>query len=474
MFRAAAVFLALLVASATCSDVLVLTTENFDATIASTSPILVEFYAPWCGHCKSLAPEYEKAATALAAHGLKIAKVDATEEEELGNRFGVRGFPTLKLFKNGAFSQDYSGARTADAIVEYMVKKSGPSYTKVSSVAEVNAILEKESHGVVVGYFSDVEAEIFDSFEAEADADMRVKYLVFNDAAGAADCMLNEVQIGSVALVDGNIAVVRKDGHKALYHADTDGTLKAFVSANAYPLVLELDPELFQAFLPSGSVIVAAFPYADANSDAVKKIVNTAAHASNIRTFLADSAQWGQAFSRMGASGEKFPTAIAFVKDGEAVSQVAFDEEGEFTAETVTKFFADVAAGTAVSWKKSEPIPESNDGPVTVVVAKTYDQIVHDATKDVLIEYYAPWCGHCKRLEPIYVEVGEHFANDNGIVIAKIDATANFVDPKLGVRGFPTLKFVPAGENADYVDYEEAREKDDIIAFINKNRKTTA
>merc|ERR1712000_720304 len=60
---------------------------------------------------------------------------------------------------------------------------------------------------------------------------------------------------------------------------------------------------------------------------------------------------------------------------------------------------------------KSEPVPEDNSGPVTVIVGKNFDEIVLDETKNVLLEVYAPWCGHCKELEPIYNELGEAFAN---------------------------------------------------------------
>ena len=72
--------------------------------------LLVYLDAPWCGHCKALAPEYEKAATQLLEDGseIKLGKVDATEESELAGDFGVRGYPTIKFFKNGE-ATDYGG-----------------------------------------------------------------------------------------------------------------------------------------------------------------------------------------------------------------------------------------------------------------------------------------------------------------------------------------------------------------------------
>ena len=89
------------------NGVLVFTDENFDTEIANYEHLLVEFYAPWCGHCKALAPEYEK-----AAKSLDLAKVDATKNEALAKRFEVKGFPTLLFFINGEPIK-YEGPRKA-------------------------------------------------------------------------------------------------------------------------------------------------------------------------------------------------------------------------------------------------------------------------------------------------------------------------------------------------------------------------
>ena len=115
--------------------VIKLTKDTFDATVDKNPYLLVKFYAPWCGHCKALAPEYEKAAQILQENSpaVTLAKVDATAEEELGTRFRVRGFPTLKFFKHGK-EYDYSGGRTEATIVEWVKKRVGPP-SKVLSTA---------------------------------------------------------------------------------------------------------------------------------------------------------------------------------------------------------------------------------------------------------------------------------------------------------------------------------------------------
>jgi len=102
---------------------------KWDRTIGKGAPALVEFFAPWCGHCKSLAPKYEELANAFqhAKDKVVIAKVDADGEgKELGQKYGVTGYPTLKWFDaDGNFAQDYEGGRELDDLLNFITAKTG-------------------------------------------------------------------------------------------------------------------------------------------------------------------------------------------------------------------------------------------------------------------------------------------------------------------------------------------------------------
>ncbi|KAH6626189.1 thioredoxin-like protein [Chaetomium sp. MPI-SDFR-AT-0129] len=122
------VLASLAAAAAAKSAVLDLIPDNFDKVVLkSGKPTLVEFFAPWCGHCKNLAPVYEELATAFEfSDKVQIAKVDADAERDLGKRFGVQGFPTLKFFDGKSDTPtDYSGGRDLEALSSFITDKTG-------------------------------------------------------------------------------------------------------------------------------------------------------------------------------------------------------------------------------------------------------------------------------------------------------------------------------------------------------------
>eukprot|EP01137_Pigoraptor_chileana_P005326 Opistho-2@48254 len=89
-----------------------------------------------------------------------------------------------------------------------------------------------------------------------------------------------------------------------------------------------------------------------------------------------------------------------------------------------------------------------------------------DPTKDVLIEFYAPWCGHCKSLEPKYNELASKLKGEPNIIIAKMDATANEGHPAFAVQGYPTIYFAPANNKLNPKKFTGEREVEGFLKYL--------
>lgn len=138
------------------SAVLDLTPDNFDdIIIKSGKPALVEFFAPWCGHCKKLAPVYEELATnfGFAKDKVSIAKVDADSEKDLGRRFSVQGFPTLKWFDGKSDTPtDYQGGRDLESLSGFISEKTGLKIkTKKAAPSAVEMLTDKSFKSEIGG-----------------------------------------------------------------------------------------------------------------------------------------------------------------------------------------------------------------------------------------------------------------------------------------------------------------------------------
>jgi len=148
-----------------------------------------------------------------------------------------------------------------------------------------------------------------------------------------------------------------------------------------------------------------------------------------------------------------------------------YPQEQSLDAGKIEELVEAYISGTLKPELKSNPIPVTQDGPVFDLVGKQFDEIVFDDSRDVFIEFYASWCGHCKRLKPTWDSLGEHFSGfKDRVTIAKMEATENDIPPSapISVTGFPTIKFKKAGTR-EFIDYNGDRSLENFIAFVHAN-----
>lgn len=443
-------------------DVYVLTEATFDEFIKEHPHVLVEFYAPWCGHCKKLAPEYAKAALKLKnSNGAPLAKVDATVEKSLGERFGVKGYPTLKFFMNGS-PVDFNGGRTEDEIVNWVNKKSGSAVRELTEQSAVEKFTN--DHEVSIVFFGAKDSAAFKVFEKVAQ--------------GVDDVVFGWTSVEELRTVfkaaENNVVLFKSfDEKRNDFEGElTEAALKTFISRNSLPTLIKFDQKAAQKIFGDNIPCLFLFHGTDEASNQAQEVFAKVAAELKGKILVSTSPIADGLGKRLGdyvgVSESELPHVKIVNPNGGEVKKFSF--EGEINVESLVKFHDDWSSNRLKPVFKSAPVPETNNEPVKVIVGKNYKDLVLDPTKDVLLEFYAPWCGHCKSLAPIYDKVAERLAAVNPkIVLAKCDATANEIEG-IPIQGFPTLKFFPAN-NKTPVDFSGERTEEGIFSYLKS--KTT-
>lgn len=269
----------------------------------------------------------------------------------------------------------------------------------------------------------------------------------------------------------GSIILFKKfDEGKVFYDGKTNSKdIKKFIAAQALPLIVDFNHETAQKIF-GGEIKSHLLMFFSKEAGHFDKYVEEARSVAKpfkdqvlFVTINSDEEDHQRILEFFGMKKEEVP-ALRIIKLEEDMAKYK-PETSDLTAEAIQGFVQKFIDGSLKQHLLSQDLPEDWDKtPVKTLVSSNFDSVAFDVEKDVLVEFYAPWCGHCKQLSPIFDKLGEHFASSDSIVIAKMDATVNELE-HTKISSFPTLKLYKKGDN-EILEYNGERTLEGLIKFM--------
>jgi len=460
----------ILISGAAAKHVFDLTDVDFDSTLADVDTALVMFYAPWCSHCATMKPQFDKASVILEANNppVSLARVNCEGgSAQVCGRFSIAGYPTVKIFKNGLEVVDYSGPRTSKGIVKFMKTQVGP-ISKVSTIEKANALLKKD--GVVVFGFGSEDDDLMETLWTVAE-----NFRKFTTTKTVAFAQTSEPAVMEQLGHTEGVVMYRPGYMKSpmehasiLYQGEhTDDThLEEWVNKNYHGVCgLRTKENLKDFSLP---LVVAYFPinYAmDAKGTNYwrNRVLKVAKSHQGWNYAMSHRPDFQEELVEVGIEAGKgnTPVVVATNQKGEK-----FKMEGDFSVGSFDSFLSAMRDGEVRPYHKSGPIPETQ-GKVKEVVADNFQELVTNNNNDVLINFYAPWR---KLTNKLVYELGEQFQGED-VDILKMDAVSNHVPHPFeaygnkGVQELPTLYWRSASTTTPE-RYLGRQKLEDIVKFV--------
>lgn len=351
--------------------------ESFEENI-SKAPHFVMFFAPWCGHCKRLAPTWEELAEKynkeLESNKVIIAKVDCTTDTALCSSQDVTGYPTLKFFKPGDTEPvRYRGNRDLDSLQKFITEQ----------MEGANSV--------------DEESKI-------------------------------EIPTAGNGLIE-----------------LTDETFHKFV---------EYGYHFVKFYAPWCGHCQKLAPVWQSLADSLK-------HDGSVGIAQVDCTAYKGICQEFEVKG--YPTLV-WIQDGKKIDKYQGGRTHEALKAYVLKMKGEAQDHESVQSDDGK-VPTADMSVVVLLTTDNFDNAI--ASGVTFVKFYAPWCGHCKRLAPTWEELGKKFVRDSNIKIAKVDCTAE-INKQLcnenEVEGYPTLQIYKNGHRVE--EYKGGRELSELHAFV--------
>lgn len=410
--------------------VMVLTKDNFYDAIETIDKLLVEFYAPWCDHCKQFAPEYVKAAEILKKKKIRVAKIDGSENREIVDKYNVKGYPSLIYFVEGN-PTDYTGVRTADGVVDWMTERQKKKIFKVEESGGFEIVMQKKGpFAVFYGKISDSERSVYEF------AALNVKDFEFFESDKESDAVLAGVTVPRI--------VVYLDGEKFEYEGNVSTLdlvkfMEKFKPAKVHRFNDQTAKMIFD-YQSTTFFFLSDSETATSNSVLLKRLAN-----EYKQTFIFTFCDLNSK-----PNGAKLSDALGILSSSQPIAvivdfQDAFNKYKtiDISPEGIEGFIKSYINKELTPYYKSQPedTPESDNG-VRIITGINYESIVMDPSKVVVVLYYTPEHPKCLEFLPKYERLAKETRRWKDLVVGKFDLSKNEVKG-LKIKMIPAVKIFP-------------------------------